>query len=179
MVSSQDPPPLKWSKHSLQWHSDGAALGNVHSFVPRGGRQVLSLPQRCTLPAQEEATYPYVSCCDSHRYLCHVVAIAIAIAATVSVAIAIAIIVGHRRCPCRWPLLLPSPSAIAVIVSIDVAIAIGIALSHCRHHCLWPLQLPLPSAIAIGIAVGHCHCRCRHCRRWPLPLLLPFEQFKQ
>jgi hypothetical protein len=39
MVSSQDPLTLKWSKHSLQWHPDGAALGNAHSFVPRGGRQ--------------------------------------------------------------------------------------------------------------------------------------------
>jgi hypothetical protein len=39
MVSSQDPSPLKWSKHSLQGHPDGAALGNAHSFVPRGERQ--------------------------------------------------------------------------------------------------------------------------------------------
>ena len=39
MVSSQDPSPLKWSKHSLQWHPHGAALDNAHSFVSRGGRQ--------------------------------------------------------------------------------------------------------------------------------------------
>ncbi len=31
--------PLKWSKHSLQWHPDGAAQDNAHFIVPRGGRQ--------------------------------------------------------------------------------------------------------------------------------------------
>jgi hypothetical protein len=39
MVSSQDPSPLKWSKHSLQWHPYGTVLGNAHSFVSGGGRQ--------------------------------------------------------------------------------------------------------------------------------------------
>ncbi len=102
------------------------------------------------------------------------IAIAIAIAIAVSIADAIAVILGHPRCCCRQPLLLPLPSAIAVAVSIAVG----------RPHCnLWPLPSPLPSAIAIAVAIDH---RRRHHRR-PSPLPSPsssplpslFEQFKQ
>ncbi len=146
MVSSQNPFPFNWNKHSLQWHPHGAALGNAHSFVSRGGGKALPLPQCCTLPAHEEATLHCVSYHDGH--CC------------------------HRRCRphphcdfrhrlhcrrhCRYcrPLLLPLPSAITIAV----------AVSHHHHRCRWPSQLPLPlplltplpspSLSAIGVAIA-------------------------
>jgi hypothetical protein len=58
MVSLQDPSPLKWSKHYLQWHPHGKAVGNAHSFSPGGGGKALPKPQRCTLLAHEDASPP-------------------------------------------------------------------------------------------------------------------------
>jgi hypothetical protein len=145
MVSSQDPSPLKWSKHSLQWHPDGAALGNAHSFVPRGGGKALPLPQRCTFPSHEEATLPCVSCCDGHchRHCCHCRSYWDHRCHL------------HRHCDCHHcqPLPSPSPLAIAVAITVTVAITIAIAVGHCcccRHQ---PSLLPSLLAIAIVVAV--------------------------
>ncbi len=176
-MSFQDLSPLKWSKHSLQWHPDGAALGNAHSFVPRGGgKKALPLPQRCTLPAHEEATLPCVSCCDGHCRCCH----------------------SNCNCPCchcchcnrrcrhccHWPSPLPLPASVAVAVGHRHCCFCCRCCRCCHCDCRQPLPLPLPLAIAVAVAVDHHHCYCRH--HWPLPLLLPslsplpwFKQFKQ
>ncbi len=170
MVRFQDPSPLKWSKHSLQWHPDGSALGNAG-----GGGNASPLPQRCTLLAHKEATLPCVSCCDGyrlrHRCCSHS---------------------NHRCClhccpHCHrcWPSPLLSPSSIPVAVTIGHHHCRCRCHCRCHHHCnrCLPSPLPSPSATIVAIAVGH-HCRRR---RWPLllslpslsPLPLPFEQLKQ
>ncbi len=183
MESSQDPSPLKWSKHSLKWHPHGAALGNAHSFVSRRGGKASPLPQRCIFPAHGEATLPCVSCHDDNIIVAITVSVAIAIAIAVSAAIAIAVAitnaVGHCHCRCHWQLLLPLPllSAIAIAVSVAIAVAItvtiAIAVGNHRCRCHQPSLLPLPSAIAVAIAVivtianavsvghRHCHHRCK------------------
>ncbi len=158
MVSSQDSSPLKWSKHSLQWHPHGAALDNAHSFVSRGGRQGVAPASACTLLAHEEATLPCVSHCDNNVIIAVavVIVIAIAVAVSVAVAIAVAIAIGHCHCHFRdhWPLPLPLPSAIAVGHR-----RLHLRFHHChyfhRNGCCHP-----PSAITVAIAVGHCHCCC-------------------
>ncbi len=169
MVSSQDPPPLKWSKHSLQWHPHSAALGNAHSFVSRGGRQGVAAatalhiagtwrgnPPLCQLLWQQPHCFHH-RChgrchCSCHlRCRCH----------------------HHCHCHCRLrrPLPLPSLSVIAV------AVAIGHCrhrlhcrcCCHCCHHRPWWFLSPL--SIAVAVAVGHYSRRC--CQPMPLPLPLP------
>jgi hypothetical protein len=146
-------------------------------LCPGGGGKVSPLPQRCTLPAHEEATLPCVSYHDNNVIvaIAMAVTIAITVAFSVNIAVAIAVAVGQCYRRCRRPLPLLSPSAINVAVTlghcaIAVAIAIAVADGNCRCH--QPLPLPLLPAIAIAIAVAiaiaiaiaicHRHCRHRH-----------------
>ncbi len=165
MVSSQDPSPLKWSKHSLKWRSHGPVLGNAHSFVSRVGRQSVTPatalhiastqrgnPPLCQLlwwslsPSLSPLPLQLLSPSPSPLQL------------PLSLAIAVVIVVGHCRCHWRWPLSLPLQLAIAVTVSVAIAVAIAIAVSHCCRRCRQPSSSPLPTLS---------------------PLPLPFEQSKQ
>jgi hypothetical protein len=162
MVSSQDPFPLKWSKHSLQWHPGGTLRWAMHTPLCPGGRgKVLPLPHCSTLSAHEEATLPCVSCHDGHcrRPRCH----------------------SHCNCRCRLCRCCHchhrcrQPSPLLLLLAIAVAIGHHSHCHHCRccNHCkcFWPLPLSSPLAIAITVAVGHHHHHHR-CRQ-PSPSLLP------
>jgi hypothetical protein len=125
---------------SPPWCSAGeCTLLCVHG----GGGKVSPLPQRCTLPAHEEATL----------FVIVPLTVAVAIVITVAVFIAVAIAVANSV-------------AVAVAVAIAVAIAISVVIPHCRHHLCRPLPLRLPSTITAAISVSHCLCHCPCC--WPL-----------
>ncbi len=166
MVSSQDPSPLKWSKHSLQWHPHGTALGNAHSFVSRGGG-ARHRPCHSAAHCWHMKRQPSLVSVIVTVIIAIAIPVTVAIALAVSVAVAIAVVVGHCCCHRRWPLpsLLPLAIAITVSASVAIAVAIAIAVSHCRCHRRWPSPLPspLPLAIANAVAISHCHCRSRHC----------------
>ncbi len=136
---------------------------------PGGGGKALPLPQRCTLPAHEEATLPCVSCCDCNIIVAVAVPVAIAIAVAILVVVdfAIAIAVGHCRCLCHPPLLLPLAighhrHGLHLCRPLGLPLPLDCCWQSCCHRCR-PLPMPLPSAIAVVIS----HCQCH--RRWQLP----------
>jgi hypothetical protein len=156
MLSCQEPPPLKGSKHSLQRHPHDAALVNAHSLVSMGVKARCRLchsAAHCRHMKRQPSLchcHPCRGCChcNCHCHLC-------------------------RCCRCRCPSPLPSPSAIAIAVAIDhhrrCLCRVAVSHRHCRHPCYWPLPSPSPSAIAVAISIGHHHCRHCCCPRQPFP----------
>ncbi len=167
MVSCQEPPPLKGSKHSLQRHPYDAALVNAHSFVSMG---VEAMCHPCHIAAHQwhmKRQPPLCDCCShcGHRHCDRR---------------------RHLRCCCqlrshrrrRRPLPLPLLSNIAIAVAINHCRRhlCRVAVSHCRCHCSChrPLPSPSPSAIAVAISVGHHHCCCR--RPFPRVVVLAWQE---
>jgi hypothetical protein len=159
MVSCQEPPPLKGSKHSLQSHPHDAALVNAHSFVSMGV-EARCCPCHSTAHCRHMKRHPSLCqccpCCSCRHCDCHLCLRCRAVA----IAVAITIAIAHRHCHHRRPLPSRSPSPIATTISVTlpsaIAIAVALAVDHCHLHHHQPLQLPSPSAIAVAIAVGHC-----------------------
>jgi hypothetical protein len=132
----------------------------------------MPLPQRCTLPAHEEATLPL----------------------SLSPSLWLSPLQLPSPSPFPLPTLLPSPSP------LPITVAIGHCCCGC-HQPLplpsllrgrQPLLLPLPSlsAITVSVTIGHCSCHLH----WPSPSPSPwaiskncclgvarivFKQFKQ
>ncbi len=112
---------------------------------------MLPLPQRCTLPAHEEAT------------------------------ILLSLLPSPWPLPLQSLLPSPSPLLPPLLLLLLLPIAVAVAIGHCccgRHpllpslsllRCRQPLPSPLPSplAIAVSVTIGHCSCHLH----WPSPLL--------
>ncbi len=132
MVSSKDPSPSKWSKHSLQWHPHGAALANAHSFVSWGGRQGVAPatalhiagtwrgnpPLMMSLGWQRHCPRCPCHChCNClcrlhhHHHCCHHCRRRQPLLPLLPSAIAVTVVVSHRRHRlhlCRGPIILPT-----------------------------------------------------------------------
>jgi hypothetical protein len=104
MMSCQESPPLKESKHSLQCHPHDAALGNAHSLLQQPLSSLLLLPSLSLLPSPLVITIAFAI---SHCHWC------------------------HWSLPLLCLLLLPLPLPLPLPSAI--AIAIVISNHHCRH----------------------------------------------
>ncbi len=112
---------------------------------------MLPLPQCCTSPAHEEATFPLSLSPSPWLLPLRSPLPSLSLSPTPSpppLPIAVAVAVGHCRCGCRQPLP-PLPLL----------------------RCCQPLLLssPLPSAITISVTVVHCSCHLHQAS----PLLSP------
>jgi hypothetical protein len=167
MVSSQVPPPFEMEQTLFAvappWRSTKQC---TLLCIQGGGGKMSPLPQRCTLPAHEEATLSCVSRCDNNVIVAIAMAVAIAIIVAISVAATISITISHCRCHCplccHWPLAI----AVAIAISIAITITIAVTVNHPCCHC----RQPLPSAVAVTIAIDQHHRRCPCCRSLPSPL---------
>ncbi len=173
MVSCQEPPPLKGSKHSLQCHPHDAALVNAHSFVSMRA-EARCCPCHSAAHCQHMKKQPSLChCCPCHDR-CHCNC-------------------GHhlhlhchcrlcqgRCCRCRRPLLLPLPLAIAIAVTVNHCCrhlcCVAVSHCHCRRPCHRPLPSLSPSAIAVAISIGHHHLRC-HQPFWRVVALVRQELY--
>jgi hypothetical protein len=149
MVTCQETPPLKGSKHSWQCHPHDAALVNALSFVSMGV-EARCRPSKSAAHLHRMKRQPFLcnGCpchgrCHCHHH-CHLHCRCRL----------------HRRCiyRCRCncpPLPLRSLSTIAAAISgalpSAIAVANALAAVHCRLCHRWPSQLPSPLAITIAM----------------------------